>query len=269
VNACLRFAAILVLLVQPVFAAIPGYDEHLLPEDSVFEAVRRQEEAPQDAWDWAYEMEVVRRFSEMSSPDIIGRMLVLPLNGREHAIALGYEKNQYRILSLELSEHLLEFEERDRARARLEATSDESEKEELAAWIQHFERHLPPSRDDLVVDRCERKIPVELGAKLHALWGEMLFRTRYRDDRPVKPDEKGSLSIIFGNITEYHFAFDYQMVRLEGQVVNPGKDSHTGKFIAIVNLLRDACAAPRRKGILADIERRTDELTASLSETVY
>lgn len=249
--------------------ARPSVDDHLVPEPSAHQTIRVQEEGLRDYWDWTYEADVGRRLSEAFDPDVFGRMIVLPLNGREYAVALRFDDAQYRILHLELSAHLLEFEELDDLRARAEASVDGPEKEKLIAWMRRIENALPPTRDDIVVNRCERNIASELGEKLYTLWSEMLFRTRYRDFRPVRPDDRGELRVFIGSTTAYHFSFEYSGVTLEGQIYNPRRESNTGQFVAIAELLKDACGARRNDDILADIEQRAEQLTATLSATAY
>ena len=258
---------ILVVVLAWLFAltAAARDDEHLIPEDSVFSNHDYRRAPPLYA---DYYANVLSVLDDAFAPGIFARAIIFPSFQNEYAIAVAMDESSYRIIHLETDKKLWLFESLESLKAGEVRIYGDKTGSKLAAEIEELEDYLPDSPNDVSVDRCERPIPEVLGEKLYVLWGEMLFRTRYPDRRPVSPERDGIFNAGLDGTT-YHFSFEYHYERLAGKVWSPDKDSITGQMVAITNLLRAACRAGKNEKILAETEQRIDELAELLSKTVY
>ena len=268
-SALLTFLTFAVSLMQPVSAAMPRYEEHLLPENSVYTDIKSRVGDKFFSVYADYEENVARVLFDAYHHDVVGRVFVLPSFEPEYAIALTLSDENYGVLHLKSSAQLWHFESLEMLRAGAYRRREDTDGSELAADIKDLESRLPASRQEVVVEHCERMLSKKVGTKLYSLWSEMLFRTRYPDLRPASPKAKPVPLGLAIDGTAYHFSFEYPRFTLAGKILSPGEDSVTGQFVAIAEMMKDACHAEDNEHILADMEQRIDALTATLSETNY
>jgi hypothetical protein len=264
----LRVFLITLLFVQSATAR-PRYDEHLLPEDSVYTDVGLRGVDPYYDFYKDYEENVVRVLFDAFDDTVVARVVVYPSFQPEYVVGLVLNDKKYELLHLEPSVQLYQFEGLEVMKACGYKPMDDPDGSKHAASIREVEDHLPPSREDVAVERCERNISEAIGAKLYNLWGEMLFRTRYPDLRPVDPNSKARMINLGIDGTRYHFSFEYPGIVLAGNIWSPRPESNTGQFVSITSLMKEACHATDNDKILTEIERRVDDLMTTLAETVY
>ncbi|WDI32126.1 hypothetical protein PUV54_02835 [Hyphococcus flavus] len=266
----LKITLIALLLAQSD-AARPFYDEHLLPEESIFtdRDFRLSAFGGPFSLDFEhymhYEEHVARVLHDAFRFEIVARVLAYPSFKSEFAIALELKDEKYRILLFEPSVQLRHFDE-------LEIMQEKAETEELASYQKYLDDQnieLPETREQVEISQCEISISNELGAKLYSLWSEMLFRTRYPDLRPASPDAEPALLDLAIDGTSYHFSFEYPGFTLAGRIHSPREDSTTGRFVDITETMKSACLQPDNITILTNIEQRIDALMATLSETDF
>ncbi len=247
----------------------PRYDAHLLPEDSVYTDIGLRTADPYYSLDADYEENVVRVLFDAFHEPVVARVVVYPSFEPEYVVGLVLNGGKYGLLHLEPDIQLYQFEALEIMKAGGFKPNKDPDGSKHAASIRELEDDLPPSRDDVAVKRCEREISEKIGAKLYALWGEMLFRTRYPDLRPADPNSTARMINIGIDGVRYHFSLDYPGLFLAGNIWSPSPESNTGQFVAIAELMKEACRAEDSESILADLEQRVDGLAAALSETVY
>ena len=247
--------------------ALPAHardDEHLLPEDSAFSLHEYQRGQPNYA---DYYTNVLSVLDEAFAPGVFARAIVLPSFQEEYAIAILRTQGDYEIIHLQPELQIWQFEVLEiykNGRVRILGDDDGAQ---VLEEIRELEQLLPQSLEDVAVERCERPISADLGERVHSLWGEMLFRTRYPDRRPVRID--GDHTINFGvDGTTHHFSFDYQSQRLAGKTWSPMPDSVAGKFVAISDLLVEYCHSDEEK-LLNTLSAKIDELDRKLSSAAY
>lgn len=274
----IRLALIVLLCVQNAQAR-PRYDEHLLPEDSVFtdRDFRLSAFGGPFSLDFAhymhYEENVARVLHEAFRYEIVARVVAYPSFEPEFAIALELQDGKYKILFFEPSIQLRHFDELEIIKLKMKEKPDSDfRKDELETYLNYLEDkniELPSTREEVDVRECDILISKELGDKLYSLWSQMLFRTRYPDLRPAKPDNKPALLDLAIDGTSYHFSFEYPGFTLAGKIHSPREESNTGKFVTITEIMKSACLEPDNKAILKSMERRVDALMTTLSETAY
>lgn len=270
----LRLILIAVLFVQSA-AARPYFDEHLLPEDSVFTDIDFRLSVFDGPFSldfehyMRYEENVARVLRDAFRFEVVARVIAYPSFEPEFSIALELKEGKYRILYLAPAVQLLHFEELEIMK---EKPNSDFQREELDRYLRYLDDlkiKLPKTREEVEVSKCDISISNELGVKLYSLWSEMLFRTRYPDLRPAKPDAKAAPLDLAVDGTSYHFSFEYPGFTLAGKIHSPRAESNTGKLVAIAELMKEACQAEDNKEILANLEHRVDTLTEQLSETDY
>ncbi len=255
----------LIALIFSSASALAGDDEHLVPEASIFSEYYPRENGDSYA---DYEANVLKILAGAFDKNVFARAVVFPSFQHEYALAIEKNENEYKIVYLVPSVKIWLFEELDIYKAGRVRIVGDNDGSLLNEDIQRLEEFLPPSLSDVRVERCERIIPGGLGEKLHFLWGEMLFRTRYTDQRPLKLDGPDSITVGADGVT-YHFSFEHGYERLTGKIWSPDEGSVTGKFVAITEMLRGACHAKNGEATSEEIERRIDGLMATLSEAAY
>lgn len=248
---------------------MPRYDDHLLPEASVYTDIRTLTGDKYSSVYADYEENVARVLIDAFNDSVVARVVVLPSFEPEYAVGLTLQDGNYAILVLEASTQLVNFEHLEMMRAGAYRQADDLDGSKQAAEIKDIESQLPASRKDVAVKRCERKVSERVGAKLYTLWSEMLFRTRYPDLRPANADAPPAPLGLHIDGTAYHFSFEYPGFTLAGKIHSPTEESITGRFVAITRLMKDACHAEDNEGLIVDLEHHVDELTARLSKTVY
>lgn len=274
----LKFVLVALLLGQSAVSR-PYYDEHLLPEDSVFtdSDFRLSAFGGPFSLDFEqylhYEENVARVLRDAFRFEIVARVVAYPSFEPEYAIALELKEEEYRILVFEPSFQLQHFDELEIINKKMKERPDSDFlKEELATYLKYLDDQnveLPETRDEVEVGECGISISQELGVKLYSLWSEMLFRTRYPDLRPATLDAKPVPLDFAIDGANYHFSVEYPGFTLAGKIHSPREQSNTGKFVAIAENMKAACVEPDNKAILMDIERRTDALLTNLAETDY
>ncbi|WP_428409981.1 hypothetical protein [Hyphococcus sp.] len=257
--------------------ARPRYDDHLLPEDSVFTDIDFRLSAFDGPYGsdfqhyMHYEENVARVLRDAFRFEIVGRVVAYPSFEPEYAVALEFKEEKYRILFFEPSVQLRHFDELEIMNEKINEKPDSDfRKEELASYLEYLEAeniNLPETREEVEVSQCGISISNELGDKLYSLWSEMLFRTRYPDLPPagVKSEPVMINSGIDG--TRYHFSFEYPGFTLAGQIWQPRAESLTGKFVHVSSMMKDACRSEGVAKILAELESHVDRLNAELAET--
>lgn len=258
-------AFLLATVSNPVARLNP--DDHLIPENSVYTDISIRTQDPFSDLAKEYERNVVGVLIDAFNPSVVARVVVYPSFEPEYAVAMTFSDGRYSILHLEPSVQLYHFEVLKWLGSGADPRDPDGKK--YLQMLDDLGVELPANRGDVEVDRCERQIPSALGSDLYVLWSEMLFRTRYPDYRPASPDDKPVWVNIGIDGTMYHFSYEYPGVTLAGAVHSPREGSDTGKFVAIAELMKDACHATDGAGVLNELAQRVDELTASLSETVY
>ncbi|MEM6852180.1 MAG: hypothetical protein AAF527_10650 [Pseudomonadota bacterium] len=226
-------------------------------------------------WHRDYVANVASVLKDLYVQNAFANVLVIPSFEPEYGLALLRRDNKATLLRLEAGAHLWSFEYLDAYRSGEEKEMRDGEDQTQKA-IEELEANLPASRAETPIERCELALPDDLSERLFILWGEMLFRTRHVDRRPVKRDMKPPRPGLDG--TTYHFTFtfgvdqvgDYFMGgdRLAGWTWSPSPDSTTGRFVAITELLEAACASKDGRD-LKKIQRHTDELLNLLSQSRY
>jgi len=264
----LRIFLISLLFVQSATAR-PRFDEHLLPEDSVYTDVSLRVVDPFYDFDKDYEENVVQVLFDAFNHTVVARVVVYPSFQPEYVVGLVLNDKKYGLLHLEPSVQLYSFEALEIIKAGGYKPLDDPDGSKHAASIRELQDQLPASRDDVVIERCEREISETMGAKLYNLWSEMLFRTRYPDLRPADPESKAQMINLGIDGVRYHFSFDHPGIVLAGNIWSPRPESNTGQFVSITNLMKEACHAEDNEKILTEIERRVDDLMTTLAETVY
>ncbi|MFQ5562982.1 MAG: hypothetical protein ACE5FO_05380 [Parvularculaceae bacterium] len=242
------------------------HDAHLIPEDSVFSQYYFGGAVNLST---SYYLNVLDALNDAYAHGVFARAIVIPSFQNEYAVAIAKSESSYRIIHIEVDTHLWLFESLEDLKSGAVRIVDDDDGSKLAAEIRELEEYLPESPEDVSVTRCVREIPSQLGKDLYVLWADMLYRTRYPDKRPVNPDDDIDDIVIGVDGITYHFSFEYSDGRLTGKVWSPDKDSSTGKFVAITNLLRKACHAPDGKKILDEIDRQIGEMNQELSKSAY
>ncbi len=250
----------LLALLLPLTAS--ATDEHLVPEDSVF-----SEGAYEDYDLDRYYHSVMSVLKDAYAQETFARVIVLPSFWNEYAIAVSRKGGQYKIIHLTTDTSLYGFDAlKDYKDGKVQITDGEGNSI-LDEEIAELEAKLPASIDDVVVEKCEIEIDEGLGDVLHTLWSEMLFRTRYADQRPVSTDGDDTILIRADGIN-YHFSFDGGIDRLTGQIWSPDEGSVTGKFVDITDAMRKACLS-KDNGKLRGLRRSADALLVELSASPY
>ena len=194
-------------------------DEHLIPEESEFTHLDRYDFDP-------YYANVKSAFKNAYDRNIFARLIVIPSFTPEYALAVAKEDETYKIIHFSPSHHIWAIES-------MRSYRNDETIDELAS-------SFPESVEDVTVETCELNIPTKLGENLYKLWGEMLYRTRYIDQRPIDSGEDSTMT--FGlDGTTYHFAFEHQQQVLNGKIWSPDEESPTGQFVEITNLMKRAC----------------------------
>jgi len=267
----LRLILIALLLVQSAEAR-PRYDEHLLPENSIYTDINFRlalfgGKPGKDFEHYVdYEENVARVLHDVFAFDVVARVIAYPSFEPEFATALELKEGKYKILHLEPSVQLLHYEELEILR---ENSDSDSQNEELLEYLQFLEFEqieLPETRENVKVSQCEIPISNALGIKLYSLWGEMLFRTRYPNLPEATPETKPAFINSGIDGTRYHFSFEYPGFTLAGNIWQPRATSITGKFVRISTLMKEACRAENNENVLTELERRVGELNAALAE---
>lgn len=257
--------------------ARPGYDEHLLPEDSVFTDIDFRLSAFDGPYGsdfqhyMHYEENVARVLSDAFRFEIVARVVVYPSFEPEYAIALELNEGKYRILLFEPSVQLRHFDELEIINKNINEKPDSDfRKEELETYLKYLEAediNLPDTREEVEIRQCRLSVSKTLGDKLYSLWSEMLFRTRYPDLPPASAETTPVMINSGIDGTRYHFSFEYPGFTLAGQIWQPRAESRTGKFVHISNLMKDACRSEGAAKVLAELEARVDSLNNELDET--
>ena len=250
---------IILLLPKTLFAA---EDDHLTPEDSVF-----SEGAFEKYKSTGYYEKIVSLFRDVYSPEVFGRAFVLPSFQNEHAIAVSLKGGLYSIHYLSSDTKIYDFEALAEYRRGDVRITDENGNSLVDDQIAFLESSLPSSIEDVVITSCKLEIDETLGKMLYTLWSEMLFRTRHADRRPVTPDGE-QLLVIGADGVSYHYSFDYGVDVLTGKTWSPDKDSITGRFVAITDLMGPACTK-KDDGALLEIRNITEQLLADLAQSDY
>lgn len=246
-------------------SSIANDDKHLLPEDSLYSAfnykIERSDLLEQ------YDENVLWVFQEAFADDVFGRVIVHPSFQNEYAVAVKRNEDKFSVLVLEPTVHiwrysLIEMYESGRVRI-----LDDEDGSKLKKDLEELREGLPESLTEVPVESCEYELSANLGEHLFELWGEMLFRTRYPDKRPVTLDGESGSRIGFDGVT-YHFSFEYDHDRLAGKIWSPDSKSETGKFVEITNLLSGACQN-KDSSLVDKAQNETEKLLARLRQSAY
>ncbi|MEM8936860.1 MAG: hypothetical protein AAGC77_10675 [Pseudomonadota bacterium] len=263
-----RILLIVILMSLPAQAR-ERYDEHLLPMDSIY-----TDPGFFAGSNWFDQYEAYRKLVALSLSDafentVVARVIVRPSFEPEYAIGLSLVDGQYGLLHLEPEAQYYKYTILDEYRSSQPDQRFDPDGKDHTGIIQSLESELPTNPADVVIDLCDRSIPDGFGAKVYQLWSEMLFRTRYPDFRGSPEDARIAMINIGLDGTTYDFSMYYRYYPIAGTIWTPRPESNTGQFVAIAELMKDACHAEDNDAILSDIERRTDDLLETLSKTVY
>lgn len=239
-------------------------DAHLVPEDSIY-SEKRFEPRRRNYDD--YEKNVLNVLRDAFAPNIFARAIILPSFQNEYAVAVSKTDDAYKIIHLEADVHVWLFEILEMYKSGEISAVGKDAKQKNEEEIRELEKELPTSLEDVAVNRCEREIPSDVGRKLYSVWGEMLFRTRYPDKRPISPDGDAIINVRTDG-TNYHFSFEYHYLRLTGKTWSPSPDSVTGQFVHIAELIERACHSDDNE-IIVEIGTRADQLAQELSSSKY
>ena len=249
------------------------YDEHLLPEQSVYTNIDLRigmfaEEIGHEFNIYAdYEENVVRVLKDAFAYEIVARVVTFPSFEPESATVLQLKENEYKILHFAPSIQLLHFEQLEIIRAKSGTDTHDRELIEYLEYLKGEGIEIPATREEVQVNRCELPISEALGLKLASLWSEMLFRTRYPSLPTVGAKTKPALLLNSGiDGTRYHFSYEYPGFTLAGNIWSPREASITGRFVQISERMKQACLSEKNELILAELEERTDELSGALTE---
>ena len=236
-------------------------DAHLSPGETVFSQGLQRTDFLEFVD--SYHANVVKVLRGAYGRHTFARVVVMPSLQNEYAVALAHSDDEFRVLHVEADQSIWAYSYFEMFIAERDASTDKKlsvEDEELMSL-------LPKRIADYTVTKCEKTIPHDLGHKLYSLWGEMLFRTRYPDQRPLKFGGTRSLPPGLDGVN-YDFSFDYSGQTLAGHIWSPSETSPTGKFVHITGLLKEACHSDD-PAIFQNITTKVDTLADELSKSAY
>ena len=246
-------------------SSLASDDSHLLPEDSIYSEFYPLSE--NDDLVERYEENVLKVFADVFDQDVFGRVIVYPSFQNEYAVALKHNESKYSLLVLDPTIHIWRFSLVEMYEAGEVKILGDDDGSQLAEELKELKQGLPEAPTDIPVETCEREISADLGEKLFFLWGDMLFRTRYPDKRPLRLERDDTI-IVGADGTTYHFSFEYNYKRLAGQIWSPDADSVTGRFVTIARTLADACFEKGKIDVV-ELDKLVSELSAELSNAPY
>ena len=124
-----------------------------------------------------------------------------------------------------------------------------------------IEAALPEDIWDVEAIIQEIEIDETLGRALYAVWGRMLYDTRYPVIEEITPESSASFEPGYDG-TYYHFSFFHRRMPLSGWIWDYAPDSKTGRFVAIVETMKAACDGESESN--STLAEQVDELAAAI-----
>lgn len=237
-------------------------DEHLVPESSIFSEYIYSSRGNYSLDEYYYD--VLRVLNVAFEHETFARVIVLPSFSNEYAIALSRKNGKYEVLYAISDLNLWSVN--------MVKSSEEYSTLSLSnGWtkdiVEKYREKLPLHVADIDAKVCRKELPPSLGDRLHALWADMLFRTRYRDQRPILPGDHVRPRLGLDGTT-FHFSFGNGSAKLAGETWSPKPDSNTGRFVEIAEQLKISCLEDKEEHF-DQLERMVEKLQSVLAKSEY